>query len=496
MRGIRCAGWRAVLTACLSCLVPAVVAAQSSQQLIGDYRKAAELVSRGAYGDALKILEDLAKAKPEREGLLRLRVGAGFEDLEYEPRRLAGDACVLIAKNSADLELKLKNLSQACTWYRASKDLGLTKAGVLLDPILAEKDRVEKELSGATAIEAVRKRLDDLRGSVAKLLADQLFEKAFTVLERERPSLAGQEKALEGIRDDVQSSLARWQDALLIQLREDLSLLRPDRVISDPAPAAERLGRYRVPPERAQAARLEPAILWTGRLLALLEKKGFTADLLEPLSQESLTLGIPFFRLTQGLILESLAREVRDPGPSLPLAERWRRVAGAEDVFLAASARARERVRNTLRSFSGPIAIDFEQWLKEVLPQFEERVALVRKSLPELGAPEAVKTCLARFDSPSIVEGARPDGYARIEEDLGKLLARTGSDASLRAEIQAGQTVARAYRLFLSGSVREEVVVQSRQALGDALSIDPSALQAWKPKVSPRVRWVLDQLGP
>jgi hypothetical protein len=455
--------------------------AQSGEQLVESYRKAAEQASRGAFAEAIKVCEELVKAKADKEGVLRVRVGAGLEDREFEPRRLAGDCSAQLARATADGDERLKWLGEAVRWYQASSELGLSKAGPLLEKSRAELARVRKDVEAARLDDAERGRLTALKASVSKRIAERSFRPALAEIDQARAALPAQAKALDLLKDDVESSFLRWQEGMLEDLRRDLASFAPDRVRSDAAKTIERFLRYLVPPERLLASKVDPALLWAEKLLKVLETPGGEDDV----ADEALRHGFAFFRAAEGLLLERLAAAVKDPGGELDA--RWSAVSKAEGAFAAAAKRARERVAQAK-------ADDFVRWQREELAALETRVALVRRSLPERDAPRAVDACLARLDGASILTDARPDGYAAVVEELEGLLPRAGADPQLSARIKAGQAVARAHELFLRGSSREDVLQQCRERLQAALAADPAALKPWKERVSPRVSWVLDQI--
>ncbi len=458
-----------------------VLRAQSGEQLVESYRKAAEQASRGAFAEAIKLCEELAKAKADKEGVLRVRVGAGLEDREFEPRRLAGDSCAQLARATADGDERVKRLAEAVRWYQASSELGLSKAGPLLEKARAELARVRKEVEAARLDDAERGRMTALKSSLSKLVADRSFRPALAEIDQARAALPAQAKALDLLQDDVESAFLRWQEGLLDDLRRDLSSFAPERVRTDAARTVERFARYRVPPERILASKVDPALLWAEKLLKVLETPGGEEDV----ADEALRHGFLYFRAAEGLLLERLAAAVKDPGGDLD--GRWSAVSRAEAAFAAAAKRARERVARAKGD-------DFVRWQKDDLAAMELRVSQVRRGLPERDAPRAVDACLARLDGASILADARPDGYAAVVEELEALLPRAGADPQLAGRIKAGQAIARAHELFLRGSPREEVLAQCRERLQAALAADPASLKSWKERVSPRVSWVLDQV--
>jgi hypothetical protein len=452
--------------------------AQSGEQLVEQYRKASDQASRGAFAEAIKLCEELVKAKADKEGVLRVRVGAGLEDREFEPRRLAGDSCAQLARATADGDERLKQLAEAVRWYQASSELGLSKSGPLLEKTRAELARVRKDVEAARLDDAERGRMTALKSSVSKLIADRSFRPALAEIDQARAALPSQAKALDLLKDDVESSFLRWQEGMLDDLRRDLASFAPERVRT-----VERFGRYRVPPERILASKVDPSLLWAEKLLKVLETPGGEEDV----ADEAVRYGFVFFRAAEGLLLERLAAAVKDPGGDLDA--RWSAVSRAEAAFAAAAKRARARVAQAKGD-------DFVRWQKEELAALELRVAQVRRGLPERDAPRAVDACLARLDGASILADARPDGYAAVVEELEGLLPRAGADPQLAGRIKAGQAVARAHELFLRGSPREDVLSQCRERLQAALAADPASLKPWRERVSPRVSWVLDQVRP
>ncbi len=467
-------------------------AAQTSEQSVETYRKAAEHVARGAYAEALRLCEELAKQRPDKEGLLRIRVGAGLEDREFEPRRLAGDACLAQAKNAADLEARQKLVDDAVRHYEASAKLGLKKSEKLLEGARAERAKVAAEVEGAKGAELLRRKLEAVKKEVTEKVIGREFEAAFAALEKAKPQFAGSETAWEGLRTDLQAEFSRWHDGLVADLRKEIEAFRPDRALADPAPTVQRLSRYRIPAERAAPSRLDPLLSWGARLGGLLEKRPPDAAAAESLGAEGLKLGPAAWKAAAGLSLEGLAAAVKDPGAVAGLEERWEAVARAQGAFAGAAARARSAGKDAPAAARSEI----DRWLAEDLVLLEGRVAAVVKALPDRDAPLAVEKCLARLGDPSILAGARPDGYAGVEAELREILARSTFEPALRAKLLSGLAVAQAHALFLEGLPREQVLARCREQLQESARLDAAAPAAWKPKVSPRIAWVIDQSGP
>lgn len=480
------------VAAAWSLLVPA----QANEQLIETYRKASDHLLRGAYAESIRLVEDLVKARADKEGVLRVRVGAGLEDREFEPRRIAGDACVQLAKNAADLEARAKHLADAERWYQASSDLGLAKAAPLLKAARAERARVEKEIEGVRGEEMTRRKLETVKSSVAKLVSERSFESASAEVAKARPLFPDHAKAVDALKEDVDAAFRRWQEALLGELRQDLASFRAERAWNDRVPTAERYGRYRVPPERATASKLDPELGWAARFASLFEKEPLNGELAESLAEDGAGLSFAAFRSAQNLVLEQAASAVRDPGPAAALDDRWAHVLAGEAAFAAAATRARERVARTMKTAGKSAAADLTQWLREELPGYESRAAAARKSLPDREAPGAVASCLARLRSPTLAAGAKRDGYAGVDRELGEIAARAQLDPALRGELLAARAVARAHALLLDGLSREDVLGQCRDLLREAASLNLPSLEGWKGKVSPRIQWILDQGRP
>jgi hypothetical protein len=470
--------------------------AQSNEQVLAAYQKAAEHHARGAYAEALRLCAELVKQRPDKEGVLRVRVGAGNEDKEFEPRRVAGDASMQLAKNAADLEARLRLVDDAIRWYQASSDLKLAKSAKLLEAARAERAKVVADLEGAKGAELLRRRVEAVRKDVTEKMIAREFEAAFASLEKARPQFAGSETAWEALRTDLQAEFQRWHDGLLAELRRDLEAFRPARVLAEPGPTAERLARFRIPPERVAAARLNPLVGWAGRLGSLLERAPLHAGEAEALAVEAARLGVLPWRAAAGLVLEPLAAGVKDPGAGASLEARWEAVSKAQGAFAAAAERFGNYVENASRQVPEAAREDLRRWRAEDLADLERRVAQAVKALPDRDAPRAVESCLAKLEAPAILEGARPDGYAAVEAELRELASRARLTGALQARLTAGVAIARAYAAFLEGVPREGVVERCRPAAREALAADPAAFDSWKPKVSPRVAWVLDQLKP
>jgi len=473
-----------------------VLSLQSNEQVIDTYRKASEHLARGAYSEAIRLCEELAKLRADKEGVLRVRVGAGNEDKEFEPRRVAGDASMQLAKNTADLEARLKLVDDAARWYQASVDLKLKKSEKLLEQARAERAKIAADLEGAKGAELLRRKLEAVKKDVTEKVLAREFEAAFGALEKARPQFAGHETAWEALKTDLQAAFQRWHDGLLGELRQDLEGFRPARVLAEPAVTAERLARYRIPAERAAAPRLSPLLGWAARLGMLLGRPPLNPAGAEALAVEAAPLGIAAWRAAAGLTLETLASGVKDPGAGSPLEQRWEAVVKAQGAFAAAAERVKGHASNAARQATGTAREDLQRWVADELPGFERRVAQVVKGLPDRDAPRAVEACLTRLESPAILAGAKPDGYASAEAELRELAARARLTPSLHARVTAGAAVARAYAGFLEGLPREEVLERCRPLLRDALAADPTALDPWKSKVSPRIAWIFDQVKP
>jgi len=480
------------MTAALAVLL----ALQTSEQVLEGYRKATEHLARGAYAEAVRLCEDLARQRPDKEGILRVRVGAGLEDREFEPRRVAGDACLQQARNAADLKARQGLVEAALRWYQASADLGLEKAKGLLAAARAEKEKVEKDLAGAEGAELRRRRVEAVKKEVTGKIVGREFEAAFAVLEKARPDFEGDEAALSGIRADLEAEFRRWHDGLVAELRRDLEAFRPEQALREPAPTAERFARYRVAPAQAAPARLDPVLGWAARLGALVEGKPPDSAAALALAEEGVAFGVPAWRAAAGLALELLASQVRDPGPEAALDRRWEAVERAQAAFAPAADRARKVASGAAEKASGAAREDFKQWLAEDLPAFEGRVSRVAKSLPDRDAPAAVDKCLARLDDPAVVGGARGGGYAAVEAELRGLTERAAVEPAVRGRALAGRAAARACALFLEGLSREEVLEKCRDLLQEAYRADASQVDARAGRISPRVAWVFRQARP
>jgi hypothetical protein len=472
--------------------VERALALQTNEQAVEGYRKAAEHVSRGAYAEGLRLCEELVKQRPDKEGMLRIRVGAGLEDREFEPRRLSGDACLAQAKNAADLEARQKLVDEAIRHFEASAKLGLKKSEKLLESARAERAKVALEIAGARGAELLRRKIEAAKKEVTEKVIAREFEAAFAALEKAKPQFAGNETAWEGIRTDLQAEFGRWHDGLVSELRRDLEAFRPDRVLADPAPTAERLGRYRIPAERAAPSRLDPLLPWGARLGEILAKRPPDPAAAESLGAEGARLGAAAWRAATGLALEALAAAVKDPGAGAPLEERWQAVARAQGAFAGAAGRARTSGKGAPPAARGEV----DRWLAEDLTALERRVASVVKSLPDRDAPLTVEKCLARLADPAIAAGARPDGYAGVEAELREVLSRSTLEPPLRAKLLSGMAVARAHALFLEGAPREQVLERCAEPLRESARLDAAAPAAWKSRVSPRVAWVIEQAAP
>ncbi len=467
-------------------LLPAL---QSSEQVLGNYRKASDHVARGAYAEGLRLCEELARQRPDKEGVLRVRVGDGLEDREFEPRRLAGDACMRLALNAADLEARLKLLADAVRWYQASADLGLAKAKGLLDAARAEKEKTEKDIEGSKGAELLRRKVEAVKREVTEKIVRREFEAAYAALEKARPDFEGNAPALAGLQADLDAEFRRWLDGLVGDLRRDLEAFRPDRVLQEPGPTAERFARYRVPPAQAAPARLDPILGWGARLGVLLEGQSPDPVAALALGEEGIGFGATAWRAAAGLALEALASQVKDPGPAVSLDLRWEAVKRAEAVFAAAAALARKAV-------SGAAGEDFKRWLAEDLAAFEGRAARAVRSLPDRDAPAAVDKLLARLEDPAVVAGARGEGYAAVEKEIQGVLSGAVVEPPVRGRALAGAAAARACALFLEGLPREQVLERCRSLLEEAYRADAPAVEALAGPLSPRVAWVFRQARP
>jgi hypothetical protein len=469
-------------------LILLLLAAQSNEQAVESYRKALELQARGAHAEALRLCEDLVKARPDKEGLLRIRVGAGLEDREFEPRRLAGDACLQLARNTADLEERLKKQDEGLAWFQKAADLKLAKASALLAAAKAEREKTAKEIEGAKGAELVRRRLEEVKVAVTKKVVDREFEPAFAEVEAARPRFPGQDAALDAMKADVAAAFGRWHDGLKADLRSDLDSARPAAVLAEPSRFAERLARYRVPAAQAAPTRLDPALAWAGRLGAWI---GAGADPAagEAIAGEGLAHGAVAWRLAAGIVLEKRAVGVKDPGAAAALDARWAAVSEAEGAFAASAAKLRQLAEKSAAESEGAKKQDLAKWTAEELPGFERRVADVRRGLPDRDAPKAVEAALAKLKATS---GARAESYAALESELGELQRRSALDGPTQARLLAGLAVARAHALFLGGLAREEVQARCRPAVQAAVQADAMAFAPWKATLSPRVLWALE----
>jgi hypothetical protein len=473
-----------------------LLALQSSEQALEQFRKASEHVERGAFAEGLRLCEELVKLRPDKEGMLRVRVGAGLEDRPFEPRRLAGDACLRLARNAADLETRLRHLDEALRWYKASADLGLEKSKGLLETARGEKEKAEKEMEGARGAELVRRKVEAVKKEVAERVVKREFEPAFEALDKAVPDFKGNEAALEALRSDLKAEFLRWHDGLVTELRRDLEGLRPERALQEPSEAAKRFSRYRVPPEQAAPSRLEPFLGWGARLGALFERAPLDAAAAQAAAEEGLAFGVVAWRAAEGLALETLASRVKDPGASEPLDRRWESVTRAREAFAAAAGRAREKASAAAKEAGPAVREELNRWMAEDLAGFERRVAEVAKGLPDREAPAAIGACLARLDDPSIAAGARGAGYQGMEKDLQEILSRSRVQPADRSRALAGAAAARAYALFLEGLTREQVLEKCRDLAGEAHRSDASAVETLAARVSPRVGWVLRQAKP
>ena len=195
---------------------------------------------------------------------------------------------------------------------------------------------------------------------------------------------------------------------------------------------------------------------------------------------------MPHWRLAEGLLLETLAAEVKDPGAAAPLEERWTKVLAAEARFAGAAARARAAAAEATPARKA----DADRWTAEDLAAFQRRVDEVKKGLPDRDAPAALAKTLERLADPGIVAGGRRDGYGAVESEIAELIQRAALESSLKARALAALAVARAHALFLDGLPREKVLERCREPLKQA---GAAAVDVWKASVSPRVAWILEQ---
>jgi hypothetical protein len=477
-------------------VLAAIAAVQANEQVLETYRKAAEHQARGAYAECLRLCDEIVKLRPDKEGVLRVRVGAGLEDKEFEPRRLAGDALMQQAKNMAELEAKLKLVDSAVKSYQASVDLKLEKSAKLLEVARAEKAKVEADIKGAAGAELFRRKVEAAKRAITEKVVARQFEGAFAELQKSKAELAEDATAWKGLKTDLEATFLRWHDGLAAELREDLAAFQPAQVLLEQSKTAERFARYRIPPEQAAPSRLNRAILWAGRLGLFLEKRPLDPTAGESLAKEALDLGAPHWRAAEGLVLEALAATVRDPGPSSALEARWESVLREEATFAGALERGRTLASAAAKAAEGARKEDLDRWLAEDLPAIERKVSEVRKSLPDRNAPRVAADALARLSDPAIAQGGRRDGYARVERELQDLVDRSRLDAPIRARVLAGIAVSRAYALFLDGLPREQVLERCRESAREALKGDAAAFDSWKETLSPRITWVLDQSKP
>ena len=456
-----------------------VLALQTNEQLLEKYQSARRHFDQSAFADAVRVCEELAAAKADKEGVLRVRQGGTFNDLEFQPRRLAGDACMAMSKNAAELETRLKHAESALAWYQKAAELRLKGADALVSTAAAEKKKIEEDLVRLKGADAMRRKLDEVKAVVNRHVVERNFEAAWAELEKAKPDFAGVNlPGWEAARADVDTQFKCWHDGLLADLGQDLEIWKPAAARADAARFTERFARYKIDPARASPSRLDPSLAWASRLPGLLKEPA------EGVAKEALAFGVPHWRLAAGVILEGWAAAVRDPGPSVPLEERWTKVLESEARFAGAAERA-------VASLAGaPRKADLDRWVAEDLAAFQRRVEDVKKSLPDRDAPATLAGSLRRLGEPAIVAGGRREGYGAVESEIAELLKRAALEPALRTRALAGLGVARAHALFLDGLPREQVLDRCRDPLKEA---GAPALAPWKDAVSPRVGWVLDQ---
>jgi hypothetical protein len=461
-----------------------VLALQTNEQLLEKYQSARRHFDQSAFADAVRVCEELAAAKADKEGVLRVRQGGTFNDLEFQPRRLAGDACMAMSKNAAELEIRLKHAESALAWYRKAAELRLKGSDTLVATAAAEKKKIEEDLVRLKGADAMRRKLDEVKAVVNRHVVERNFEAAWAELEKAKPDFAGVNlPGWEAARADVDTQFKRWHDGLLADLGQDLETWKPAAARADAARFTERFARYRIDPARASPSRLDPSLAWAARLPALLAAPSEAA---EGVAKEALAFGVSHWRFAAGAILEGWAAAVRDPGASAPLEERWTKVLDSESRFAGAAGRARAAVA----AAPAPRQADLERWVAEDLAAFQRRVEDVKKSLPDRDAPATLAGSLRRLGEPAIVTGGRREGYGAVESEIAELLKRAALEPALRTRALAGLGVARAHALFLDGLPREQVLDRCRDPLKEA---GAPALAPWKDAVSPRVGWVLDQ---
>ncbi|HEX7901274.1 MAG TPA: hypothetical protein VF950_26180 [Planctomycetota bacterium] len=459
-----------------------VLALQTNEQLLEKYQSARRHFDQSAFADAVRVCDELAAAKADKEGVLRVRQGGTNNDLEFQPRRLAGDACMAMAKNAAEIETRLKHVDAALGWYRKAAELQLKGADALVAAAALEKKKVEEDLVRLKGADAMRRKLDEVRAVVNRLVVERSFEAAWAELEKAKPDFAGVNlPGWEAAKADVDTQFKRWHDALLADLGQDLETWKPAAARADAARFGERFARYAVDPKRVSPARLDPSLDWAARLPGQL--LGTPLEAAEEHARRALAFGIAHWRLAAGIFLEVWASAVRDPGPSAPLEERWTKVLEAEARFAGAAQRARAAAAEARKP-------DLDRWIAEDLASFQKRVEDVKKGLPDRDAPAALAKSLSRLENPAIVAGGRREGYGAVESEIAELLKRATLEPSLKTRALAALAVARAHALFLDGLPREQVLDRCREPLKEA---GAAALTSWKDAVSPRVAWVLDQ---
>ena len=453
------------------------------------YRNAVDQFNKGAYAETVRLCEEAAKDKPDKEGFLRVRVGAGYDDKEFEPRRLAGDAFMKQAEIVRDAPDKLKQVEAAIKWYQASSDLKLEKAKGLLESAIAEKKKLEAEISKGSQAGAFQKILDATRGVVMEKIAGRTYETAYSELEKAKPGFAGNEAAWNALKSDVDQALQRWHDGLVAELVQDLDGFKPATVISEPKKLAERFERYRVKPETASPSKLHGSLAWAVRLAEACAKE-LDPGTLETLALEGLAFGVGHWRLVEGVVLESFAAQVRDPGASAGVELRWAAVEKAEGPYRSAASRGRATVEAALKEAKGARKDELQRWIENDLAAADRRVDDVRRGLPDRDAPKAVAAGLSKLDAVEI--GSTRDGYAAVERELREIASKSKLDSSLEARLLAGIAIARASTLFLDGSTREQVLDKAGEAVREAKRRDEKAFDGW-PQLSPRLKWVIEQ---
>jgi hypothetical protein len=470
-------------------LLCCVLSAQDAK-VLEKYRNAVDQFNKGAYAEAIRLCEEAAKEKPDKEGVLRVRVGAGYDDKEFEPRRLAGDAFMKQAEIVRDAPDKLKQVESAIRWYQASSDLKLEKAAALLAAATKEKERLEAEIRKGAQAGAFQKILDATRAAVMEQVAARAYETAYGELEKAKPGFAGNEAAWAALKSDVDQSFQRWHDGLVAELAQDLESFKPATVVAEPKKLAERFERYRVKAETAVPSKRHGSLGWAVRLAEACGS-GLDGPALEKLAAEGLAFGVIHWRLVEGVVLESLASAVRDPGASAAIEERWAAVDKAEGPYRAASSRGRAAVEAALKEAKGARKDELERWLEADLAGFDRRVAEVRRGLPDRDAPKAVAAVLAKLDDAEA--GSTRDGYAAIERELKELASTSKLDAPLEARLLAGVAIARASALYLRGATREQVLESAGEAFREARRRDEKAFDGW-PQLSPRLQWVVEKV--